>query len=113
MAQTVVDIFEPVKIDKQYTDVVVIDVLSLGERCRQPVHKKGPVRQACQGIMCRLVLQLLVGGFFVRYVLDLKDQIGLDRPWIAGGGNAERCPDRSAGLCEIPQFHLAAWDITR
>ena len=113
MAEAVVDILEPVEIDEQNADIVIAEMLRFWKGLGQPVHKERPVRQARQGIVRRLVLQLLISVLFMGNVLDLKDKVWCGSLRRARRRNAERCPDGKTRPVTKPLLHLAVRYFSR
>ena len=64
MAERVVDVLEPVQVEEQHRDAVVLAACT-HDRAREPLREQGAVGQVGQRVVVGEVAQFLLGAFLV------------------------------------------------
>jgi hypothetical protein len=83
MAKTVIYKLKPIEVDKQHAYLILRILPAAGKGFLEASNEQGSVWQAGECVVSSFVLQLLLGDLFVRYVLELEDQVRAIRTDIA------------------------------
>lgn len=102
MAETVIDKFEIIKIDKHHRNEVC-RTLGINDGLNDPVLQKIPIGQAGKKVVIRLVLQSLLITFRIRYVVLHPDKMGYLARLVAYRCDTELIPEQASILAIISQ----------
>jgi hypothetical protein len=107
VAQGIVDVLEPIKIQEHHRDVTAMAVASCrGQGLLKPALKVGAVGQVGQGVEMRQMVDLLFCRLALRDVDEAADVVLNVAVCAADGGDRKPLRVDAAVLASVPDFAL-------